>query len=327
MSKRASPPVLGAFIVGGLLLIAVGIIAVGARGLFSQKSQLMLYFPTSVNGLRVGSAVKFNGVPIGQVRAIKLSLASADSALNVPVLVEIDDDLIATGSGDPIDLSDPLLVRSLVDRGLRGSLEIESLLTGMLYVGLSINPHAPPPVLRGPRGTLPEIPTVQTGFQKLAESLPQISRILDRFEGVASQVDAMLKKVDAGKINDSLLRTLADVQTVLQSPTITNTLVSIQDMANEFRLTATDLRGDLKPMVQQLSEVAAGADQTLAQFDRLLLDARRLVGDDSPMVGQLVSTLAEFQQTAIALRQLADFLQRNPSAILTGRDPSQGKNP
>jgi len=204
---------------------------------------------------------------------------------------------------------------------------MESFLTGMLYVGLNIYPNAPPPVFAAPPGGPPEIPTIQTGLQKLAGSLPKVERILDRVENVASELEAMLKQVQTGKINQSVLETLADVQRILRAPSLTNTFVAVQEMATEFRLTATDLRADLKPMMKQLTDTATGADKTVEELNRVLVDARRLVGDDSPMVGQLVSTLSEFQRTAVSLRQLADYLSRNPQSILTGRGLSNDKKP
>jgi len=327
MSKRATPPVLGAFIVGGLLLIALGLIVIGARGLFTQKSKLVLYFPGSINGLQVGSSVKFKGVTIGQVASIRIALAKADAPVSIPVTVEIDNTLIADVTGDPLDMGNRPLVKTMITKGLRGSLEMESFLTGMLYVGLNIYPNAPPPVFAAPPGGPPEIPTIQTGLQKLAGSLPKVERILDRVENVASELEAMLKQVQTGKINQSVLETLADVQRILRAPSLTNTFVAVQEMATEFRLTATDLRADLKPMMKQLTDTATGADKTVEELNRVLVDARRLVGDDSPMVGQLVSTLSEFQRTAVSLRQLADYLSRNPQSILTGRGLSNDKKP
>jgi len=327
MSKRASPPILGAFIVGGLILIAVAIIVVGSRGLLTRKSRLVLYFPGSVNGLLVGSPVKYRGVTIGSVASIRISLSNADSRASIPVTVEVDDSLIADTTGTPLDLSDLKQVRIMIDRGLRGSLEIESLLTGMLYVGLDTYPNAPPPVLVGPRGGPPEIPTVQTGLQKLAGSLPKVERILDRVESVAGEMESLLKQIQAGKINQSVLDTLADLQRVLQAPSLTNSLVSVEKMADEFRLTASDLRGDLGPLMTHLTNTLASTERTVAEFDRTLADARVLIGDNSPLLGQMVSTLAEFQRTAVSLRQLADFLARNPQTILTGRDPSKDPKP
>jgi paraquat-inducible protein B len=275
----------------------------------------------------VGSAVKFKGVTIGQVESIRIRMATADTAVSIPVTVEINSELVADTTGEPLDLNNRALVKAMVTRGLRGSLELESFLTGMLYVGLNVYSNAPPPVFVGPANGLPEIPTTQTGLQKLASSLPKVERILDRVEGVAGELESMIKQIQAGKLNDSLLKTLADAQKILQAPSITNTFIAVEGMANEFKLTASDLRTDIKPLMKQLMDTATGADQTVEELNRLLTDARRLVGDDSPMVGQLVSTLSDFQRTAVALRQLADFLARNPQSILTGRDAANSSQP
>lgn len=324
MSKRASPPLLGAFIVGGLLLIALALIVIGARGLFTHQSRLILYFPGSVNGLQVGSAVKFKGVTIGQVASIRISLTPTDPTTSIPVVVELDNSLVASTTGEPINLSHHGTVNSMVEKGLRGSLEMESFVTGMLYVDLNMYTNAPPPRYFSTVGGLPEIPTVQTGLQKLAGSLPKVENILDSVERLSQLLETILKQITMDKLNESVLQTLADARQVM--PSLKTTLESVGKMASEFKDTAADLRTDLKPLIRQLTDTAAKAEKTVTELDPLLVDARKLVGDDSPVVNQLLTTLTEFQRTSIALRQLADSLSRNPQSILTGRPvPTESK--
>ena len=73
-----------------------------------------------------------------------------------------------------------------------------------------------------------------------------------------------------------------------------------------------------------------GLDATLAQarqvlirvepqLDQTLARAQELLGSDAPLAVGLASTLADLGEAARSIRDLADFLDRHPNALLTGR--------
>ena len=56
MNKKISPAVIGAC-VGAVALIQIAIMVFGSGRLFVRRSEFVLYFDDSVNGLRVGAPV------------------------------------------------------------------------------------------------------------------------------------------------------------------------------------------------------------------------------------------------------------------------------
>ena len=72
MSKKSNPTVIGAFVVGAVVLLAVGVSLFGGAQLFAPKSIVVTYFEGSVKGLRIGSNVLFRGVRVGFVSDIQL---------------------------------------------------------------------------------------------------------------------------------------------------------------------------------------------------------------------------------------------------------------
>ena len=58
--------------------------------------------------------------------------------------------------------------------GLRASLQTESLVTGVLYVDMRLNPNAPPPVFHQLEKRYPEMPTEPTQIQQLMDNLASL---------------------------------------------------------------------------------------------------------------------------------------------------------
>ena len=81
---------------------------------------------------------------------------------DMPVIIEVDESLFRKKTDRSINLSDQTLFEKLLKQGLRGMLQAQSLVTGVLYVELDILPHAPPPKFHQLRKEYKEIPTVPT---------------------------------------------------------------------------------------------------------------------------------------------------------------------
>ena len=77
MSKHANPTVIGAFVVGAVILAVTAILLLGSGDLFIQKPRFVLYFKGSVKGLNVGSPVNFRGVNIGTVTNVQLVMGES----------------------------------------------------------------------------------------------------------------------------------------------------------------------------------------------------------------------------------------------------------
>ena len=70
MSKQVNPTFVGGFLVGAVVLAFGGILAFGSGNFFAKKMTCVAYFDSSVDGLDVGSPVKYRGVTLGTVGKI-----------------------------------------------------------------------------------------------------------------------------------------------------------------------------------------------------------------------------------------------------------------
>ena len=101
MARKASAAAIGAFVLGGIALVIVGLAILGSGRLFQSAQRYALFFNGSVNGLSVGSPVKFNGVQIGSVDRIMLSLSPELKRPRIPVIIAIDQAGLEWDRGGP----------------------------------------------------------------------------------------------------------------------------------------------------------------------------------------------------------------------------------
>ena len=155
MSASGNKTVIGAFVLGALVLAIGGIVALGSGLLFTEKYDCVMFFENSVSGLEVGAPVVFRGVPIGSVKEISIDADPAHLHFYIPVVVEIlggkvklsvpksqtqDKNLM-----DAEKSNDGNFLKNLIDKGLRAQLITQSFVTGQLAVSLDLMCHCRSP--------------------------------------------------------------------------------------------------------------------------------------------------------------------------------------
>src|SRR5580700_1479711 len=136
MSQKANPTLIGAFVFGAIVIAIGAIVFFGSANLFSKKQLYETYFNQSVNGLGIGSNVKYKGVTVGKVTRVQLKFQGVDEAPVVRVLYEINTDNLLNKYGLAINLSDRKTHDRAVANGFRAKLDFESLLSGQLFIAL-----------------------------------------------------------------------------------------------------------------------------------------------------------------------------------------------
>lgn len=322
MGNRFSPKFVGAFVIGALALIVISVVLVGSGHFFQHTSEYVLYFRGSVNGLRVGAQVKVRGVPIGSVTEIRLSLDPAGEAayrakhpdeILIAVVIEVDlRQLAGLGAVRVNELTKPGVFRRAVKRGLRAYLGTESMVTGLLFVALDFKPGTPENLVLPPDSRYLEIPTIPTALEQAQED---ITAALDK-----------LRKVDFEALLTSLTETLDALRQLVGSPrtqavidSLTRTTDSLDKTSKSFRSLAEKMHGEIAPLSQSLQRTSDTANLALQQAKETLATVQTTVNPDSPLGYQLRETLIQVSEAARQIRELAEFLQRNPSAIIRGK--------
>jgi phospholipid/cholesterol/gamma-HCH transport system substrate-binding protein len=318
-SKRASPTLVGVFVLGALALAVAGLVVFGSGKLFRRTERFVAVFSGSVNGLSVGAPVKFRGVQVGSVSQILLGLPGMTlPELRIPILIDIDQ-TTARRLGAMVNPADPVTLAALIDQGLRAQLQLESIVTGVLFVQLDLFPNTPATFYLPPNSGYLEIPTQPTLLQEASQT--------------AADLVAKLRDIDFEGVATSIRDAARGVSTLTDSPELRQALTAVREAMVDARATlatANHTLVDLKPRigpfvgrvdggVAQLQKTLERLNQTLGVFETTLTGFNTLTDPRAPLVYQATNTLAELSDAARSVRQLADYLDRNPNAILTGR--------
>jgi len=317
MGRKANPVLIGAFVVGAIALAVAGLLIFGSGRMFKHVLQFICFFPGQVNGLNVGAPVKFKGVEIGSVTDIRIRFGTekvADAAVvsggvRIPVLIEIDQDKVTGRGARRIDVG---TVKELIDLGLRAQLNAQSMVTGLLYVDLDFHPEKPAVFMLPPDAKEREIPTIQTGLEEVRSVAAEVFRKLQDLH-LDDMVKSATEALDGAK---NLINSPAMKETIDKLPaTVANvnqTLASLRDVAARL-----EAKGGPLDSIKVVSEQTGVA---LDQVRETLQTVGALVDPNAPLANQLTTSLQELSSAARAVRLLANYVERNPGALVRGKD-------
>ena len=311
MTEKTNHFKLGVFVLVGVGLLVVGILAFGARNYFKTVTLFETYMEGDVDGLSVGSLVELRGVPVGKVRSMNFSwnVYQESQPGYVVVVFEIQDDISPLPPGRERNE----IIEKAVNRGLRARVKAQGI-TGTCILSLEyLDPANNPPakVPWTPRNTY--IPSAPGLFGELMAS---IERSLGNIE-----------KLDFASINALLQSDLKSVNHVLNH-------VDEVDFGS-LSTNANSLLVELRISNTRLKALLARTDGTVADMhlEKLSLDLDALVSQAEESLGRLEPGLANIDfdalnQTLQNARQVlqemdgaARELKRYPSGFLFGSPP------
>ena len=333
MRRSANMTLIGAFVVGGILLIIAAVVLLGAGSFTGAKPTAIAYFDDSVSGLDIGAPVKFRGVSIGKVSQVLLRTTNqAPTDYSVPVVMEFAPDLLTRRGLDEALLQKQGL-RGSVERGLRAKLQQQSVVTGVLYVELDYFPDTAFK-LHEVKGEMAEIPTQPSNLGTLtravSQTLDQLSRI--DFVAITKKVDSILGRIDKGaseiefsKINTNLVQASANIKKITGDPAISKAVADFSTAMQGIDGLVKRLSGKVDPVAQDIQGMAAAGRKALERLNETSENLRTLTKPGSPARRDLDQALADVSEAAQAIRSLAVLIERNPETIIQGRSKNQTK--
>jgi paraquat-inducible protein B len=253
----------------------------------------VLVFKESVRGLVVGAPVDLRGVPVGEVTKINVELDPVRKEFSMPVEIQFYPERLRARYRNVSDRSKYMdskaLMNSIIENGFRAQLRSGNLLTGQLYVALDLFPNTPHAKMNWSKSP-PEFPTVPTSLEQLQSTLVQIAQKIEKLP---------------------LDEIAGDARKALQS--LDKTLKSADRMVNQ-------VDGSVVPQVKgALDDVR----KTVDEFRKTLEGAKKVLSPDAPLQHDMRETMKELSRAAQSLRGLAEYLDRNPEALIRGKKEVQ----
>ena len=283
-----------------LLLLGFGIFTGAFSAIGNKNERFVLVFHENMYGLYEGGKVTLNGVRIGRVERFFLGDAVDDAP--VPVLVEINRKLVRrhmVERGNEIFDQEGKFKQDIIPK-LVGQLIQESFVTGILYVNLTTDEIA--------SENNSEVTTLY-GYQKLRTQESIFAELSDsiNLDKLSSQI-SQLMEVTTSRLEQLDLKTL--------SSDFTNTNVALQSFINNFSAAYLELG----PSMTQTSNEASDAFAKIALLSDQLNET---LGPNSDLRFAFQNSMREVSSMAKSLKALADLLERNPQAILRGKNANE----
>jgi paraquat-inducible protein B len=211
--------------------------------------------------------------------------------------------------------------------GLRATLQTESLVTGVLYVGLDIDRNASPPVFHQLDKRYPEMPTEPTATQQLFNNLASldIKSLQTNLNGLITRLDTTVGELKMADINGRVTNLLFSVNRLVTDPDITNALAALRPTLDQYRLLGEKLNSRIDPLADSITNTLAKADLALAQVSSAAQNVRTLLAPDAPLPTDLDQALRQLSGAVQSLGSLLEFLKQHPNALITGREISSKK--
>jgi len=340
MSKPANKTMIGAFVVGAVVLAVTAVVLFGSGKFFRKTEPWLTFFQGSVKGLNVGSPVVFRGVQIGQVTDIIVGFDPTKLEVLIPVFFEIDPEKFKD-IGRRVETSDADMHKALISRGLRAQLQIQSLVTGQLLINIDFYPDTPAQLIgidqfrdKMPLEDWWEIPSVSTPLQELEKALSEIN-IKEITDDVRRAMDGIAKLATDPDLHEGigvLKNTLTDIQKLARhlDSKVDPLATSLDQTLDEARAGIGDARKMMNEqapaLVSKIKNAAESATTALEQANTTLKSIEDLAVEGTQLRHEVSAALTEISAASRSVRVLSDFIEQHPDAILRGRAKETGGN-
>ena len=317
-------------VVGAALLVGFVLFLTQSR-VSTTDTIFETYIRESVQGLEVGSAVRYRGVSVGRVTSIGLASAEYRRPQGEPFagafqLVVVRFAVNLQRTGDIPSTSDA------VAQGLRGRLASQGI-TGVAYIELDfVDPE------RFPVGSLPWVPAFPW--------IPAVPSTVAQVQTAAEAVMRQLQDIDIGGLFGNLAGLVQELRTQAESGSLATALreaselihelrgmavaADIPGAVGELRATSAAVRGlaeareiretlaALSATAQDLRRTTARLPATIGQIDSGVRAARNVTTD---VQADLAPLLRDLRAVIANLRDTTEALRRSPSQAILGAPP------
>jgi phospholipid/cholesterol/gamma-HCH transport system substrate-binding protein/paraquat-inducible protein B len=340
---------IGVFVISAVAIGIAGVIALGIGTIFQKKSLVETYIEESVQGLDIGSPVKFRGVQIGTVEQITLTSVEYPTRRRY---------VLVRAGLDPAMLESPLADvpgagwRAEIERGLRVRLAPQGF-TGVAYLEADyLDPARYPPLVIDWEPAYPYIPSARSTITRITESVDRIlrnvesvdiQRLTETMEKSLATISQFTAGANLDKIGlqvnavlSELRETNRELKTIVTGPEIKSALGDAAAAAASARQIFARAEEPLNKILMQLPEtseriknLAEKMDQAAMHLPETAAQVRETLGRlDRVIAGQqedVVATVQNLRAASENVRDITESMRSYPGQVIFGSPPPPAK--
>jgi len=322
---------LGLFIILATVVFFVALFILGTMDRFKEKAHISTLVSESVQGLSVGSAVKYQGVPIGSV--CEIMIYPTDNVIRIDMEINISKFKVQQSGHAPVTI--PLEefnehVADAVKKGLCCRMELEGI-TGGKYIELQMDKSATPPEY--------DVTEFGIGYTYV----PSQPSLISDLRGSVTTILAKLESIDYKGISDRTNAVLDSINERVNSPKFDETIDNVNAMVNEARksienlenLTNSDIRDKIDTISKNVNTAVTAVESLTksveveikaVEFGKIAENFRSFLSTAIRTSKTLDETLFNVDNGVDALIELIQYIDSDPAALLQGKKKLKSDN-
>jgi phospholipid/cholesterol/gamma-HCH transport system substrate-binding protein len=292
MVSNTTKLAVGIFVISGLFVFIVSLFWLSTTHLYKKGNLYAAYFDESIQGLEVGSSVKYRGINVGRVKSIDI----AENSRYIEIIMEINKDFTLPKNA----------VAKLTSVGI----------TGFIYIELDLLEE------NAEGGIL--IPDFVTGY----EVIPTVKSDLDQIMQSLSDITREFKSVSVSKMADNinnLLKTFQDALGEIPVAQLSNRLDKVlksmdtrlnetKYLINDLDITVTENRKNISKLLEEWRQVAKNLND-FADTGKIIIQNNKENIENLPK--ELTLLIRQLKSTSEDIGELINELKDQPSIIFS----------
>lgn len=319
MAFRSNEIKVGIVVVGAVVVLVLGLIAVGAVGLGRETDQYSARFG-NIGGLEQGSTVRYGGYTVGTVKTVRIA---PDEPTKLDLLIDIE-------KGTPVKVDSLALISQI---GFIGDLYLE-IKPGTAEAAL-LPPGARIPSLEAASFSdlMTQVQPVMGDARRLINTLnrtvetigPQASRLMTDLDAVVSEKNRRRLAAILRDASEMIHRVGPDVEALVTnlrrgSERLDPLLRQANQLAADLRSTRAKVDGLLENVDGMIGENRENIRHTIVRLQQTMTRAQTLINNINRIVSvnqdYIDDMLRNFSEASDNLRQFSDALAAKPSSVV-----------
>jgi phospholipid/cholesterol/gamma-HCH transport system substrate-binding protein len=315
MSTHVNHWKLGALVVSGFVLALVTVLVLGAQSLKKDSVSYVTFFDESVQGVDLGSPVKFRGVTVGTVSAINIAPDKRHVKITSDLaLGDLDDLGLSVGKGKNRNISVPPDLRiQLASQGITGVkfLQID-------FFVVKDNPLPTLPFPTPPNYIPAAVSTMKNLEDAVVHAVDRLPEVADAIMHIAGRADGLLDEIAQEKIPENAGVTLKHIDELIGTTQRAVNGLETAKLSTDAQVAIKNLNGAVENMNHVLARLD-GNRGLLASAERASNSLGDMAANARGLGPELEETLRDIQEVIASIQTVADALVRDPDMLLKGR--------